>query len=155
MLTILKRFERITVTFLLALLMLAVLSATVELAVILGEQAWKPPRFLLDLNELLEFFGFFLMVVIGIELLETIKAYLDTEVLHVEVVFLAAMVAMARKVIILDYKELDPDVMFGISAVLLALCVGYYLLKKSAAYGPRQSAPGRNMAEEQPGENKT
>jgi len=154
-LNIVKRFERITVTALLALLMLAVLSATVELAIILGQEAWRPPRFLLNLSELLEFFGFFLMVVIGIELLETIKAYLDTEVLHIEVVFLAAMVAMARKVIILDYKALDPEILYGISAVILALCAGYFLLKKSAAFGPQQPTPGRGVGDKETSDTRT
>jgi len=44
----------------------------------------------------------------------------------VEVVFAMALIAVARKVIILDVKELDSLVLIGIAAIVLALSVGYY-----------------------------
>ena len=105
MLEILNKFERVIVHSLLVMLMLAVLSSTVELGVLLVEQFMKPPRlFLLDMSELLPIFSFFLMVLIGVELIEVVKVYLSEDTLHVEVVFLVAMIAVARKVIVLDYK---------------------------------------------------
>ena len=98
MLGILNKFERAIVHSLLIMLMLAVLSSTVELAVLLVEQFMKPPRlFLLDMSELLPIFSFFLMVLIGVELIEVVKVYLSEDTLHVEVVFLVAMIAVGPK----------------------------------------------------------
>lgn len=128
---ILKKFEKVIVLVLLGLMMIAVLAATFELAIILYQQLIKPPRFLLNLEEMLEVFGFFLMVLIGLELLETIKAYLDKDRVHVEVVFLVAIVAAARKIIILDYKTMTPDMLYSISAVIVALGIGYFLVRKA------------------------
>jgi uncharacterized membrane protein (DUF373 family) len=71
------------------------------------------------------------MVLIGLELLETIKAYLEKDTVHAEVVFLVAMVAIARKVIILEYDNLNPMVMVGISTIIIALAVGYYFVKRT------------------------
>jgi uncharacterized membrane protein (DUF373 family) len=71
------------------------------------------------------------MVVIGLELLETIKAYLEQDKVHVEVVFLVAMVAVARKIIILDYKETSAELLLGMSAVIIALSAGFYFCKRS------------------------
>jgi uncharacterized membrane protein (DUF373 family) len=127
----LRTFEKYIVLALLAMMMLAVLVSAVELAVILGEQLLIPPKYLLDLKEILEVFGFFLMVLIGLELLETLKAYLDEDKFHVEVVFLVAMVAIARKVIIMDYLKIEPAMMIGMAAVIIALSVGYYFVKKA------------------------
>ena len=141
MLEILNKFERVIITSLLVMLMLAILSSTVELAVLLVQQLLKPPRlFLLDMSELLPIFSFFLMVLIGVELLEVLKTYLKEESLHVEVVFLVAMIAMARKVIVLDYKHLDPGDLWGIAALILALCAGFYLVKRAL----RDHAPPQN-----------
>jgi hypothetical protein len=46
-----------------------VLLATVELALLIGKDVLTPPLFLLELDELLELFGQFLLVLIGIELM--------------------------------------------------------------------------------------
>ena len=128
---VLNSFEKIIVTALLGLMMLAVFASTVELGIILFQQLAKPPVFLLNLDEMLEVFGFFLMVLIGLELLESIKAYLDKDRLHVEVVFLVAIVAAARKIIILDYKTMTPDMLYAIAAVIVALGIGFYLVRRT------------------------
>jgi uncharacterized membrane protein (DUF373 family) len=128
---VLKTFEKIIVLTLLGLMMIAVLVSTVELAVILFQQLMKPPLFLLNIEEMLEVFGFFLMVLIGLELLESIKAYLNEDRVHAEVVFLVAIVAMSRKVIIVDYREIAPEMLYGIAAVIIALAGGYFLVKRA------------------------
>ena len=128
---VIKSFERIVVLALLGIMMLAVFVSTVELAVIFYEQLMKPPVFFLNIEEMLEVFGFLLMVLIGLELLETIKSYLEDDIVHAEVVFLVAIVAVARKIVILDYKELSPQLLYGIAAVVLALSLGYFLVKRA------------------------
>ncbi len=124
-----KKFERIIVLILMSFMMIAVLIATIEVGVILWQQLVTPPFMLLNVKEMMEVFGFILMVIIGLELLETIKAYLDKHVIHVEVVLLVALVAVARKVIILDYKEVQPMMLFAISALVLSLSVGYFVVR--------------------------
>ena len=61
---------------------------------------------------------------------ETIKAYLDEDVIHAEIVLLVALVAIGRKVIITDFKYSEPQAMYGTAALVLALSVGYYLVKR-------------------------
>lgn len=79
---VLKLFEKIIVWTLLCLMMVAVLVSTIELAFTLFQELMKPPLFLLNIEEMLEVFGFFLMVLIGLELLESIKAYLEEDRVH-------------------------------------------------------------------------
>jgi uncharacterized membrane protein (DUF373 family) len=71
------------------------------------------------------------MILIGLELLHTIKTYLSEESIHVEIVFLVAMIAIARKIIVLELKDLDPLTLLGMAAVILALTAGYYLIKRA------------------------
>jgi uncharacterized membrane protein (DUF373 family) len=126
-----KIFEKVIVVVLIGLMMLAVFVSTVELAKILFQQLMKPPVFLLSITEMLEVFGFFLMVLIGLELLETIRAYLQEDRVHAEVVLLVALVAVSRKVIILKYNELTPEMLYGMSALILALAIGYFLVRRA------------------------
>ena len=51
-----------------------VVLAVADLAWVLVEGVISPPVVLLDVDELLDLFGMFLLVLIGIELLETLKA---------------------------------------------------------------------------------
>ena len=139
MLNLVKHFEKFIIVVLLGLMMFAVLISTIELAIILVQEMMKPPFLLLDMKELLEVFGFFMLVLIGLELLETIVAYLEEEALHVEVVFLVAMVAVSRKIVILDYKETKPELLLGVAAIILALSVGYFCVKRALAI-PKESA---------------
>lgn len=142
---IFKKFEKIIVLALLGLMMLAVFVSTIELAVILFQQLMKPPFLLLNIKEMLEVFGFFLMVLIGLELLESIKAYLQEDRVHAEVVFLVALVAVSRKVIILDYKDMYPGMLFGMSALIIALGAGYFLVRRALClYGSASGQPGRD-----------
>ena len=124
-------FERYTILTIIGMMMLTIAVSTVELGVILVTELLKPPKLLLDLSNLLEIFGFFFMILIGLELLHTIKTYLSEESIHVEIVFLVAMIAIARKIIVLELKDLDPLTLLGMAAVILALTAGYYLIKRA------------------------
>lgn len=126
---IIRELERIVIVALLAMMMLTIVISTVELAVVIYQQIIAPPYLWLDINNMLEIFGFFLMIVIGLELFETIRVYIEEHRIHVEVVMLVAIVAVTRKVIIIDYKEIDPTMNFSIAALIVALCVGFYLVK--------------------------
>ena len=130
---ILKIFEKVIIVTLLVLMMIAVFFATIELAIIIFEQIVNPPFLLLDIAEMLEIFGFFMMVLIGHELLESIKAYLHEDRIHAEVIFLVAIVAVSRKIIILDYKTTTPEMLYGMAAVIIALGLGYFLVRKALA----------------------
>ena len=130
---LLKKFEHYLVIGLLAMMALVVLLSTVELAVIIVERmlSGKPHMFLLDISDMLDIFGFFMMILIGLELIETIKIYLVDESIHVEIICLVAIVAVTRKVIILDLYKLPPVSLLGIAAIILSLCIGYFYLKKA------------------------
>ena len=135
----LRYFEKIITVSLIIMMAVVILLATIELGWIIIKDIITPPILLLDINEMLDIFGLFLLVLIGIELVETIKAYLSERVIRVEVVIIVALIAISRKVIILDVKELSSLTLIGIAAIILALSTGYYLLKKKSLKDGRQS----------------
>ena len=70
------------------MLAVVVVLSTLHLGVLIAQEIWRPPRFLIAVQDLLEIFGYFLLVLIGVELLETLKAYVKKDVIHVRVVLL-------------------------------------------------------------------
>ncbi len=126
----LKKFEHIIVLSLITMMVIVVVLATVELGWIIIRDIVTPPVILLEIDELLEIFGFFLLVLIGIELLETIKAYLLTNVIHVEIVLEVALIAIARKVIILDINKYDSLTLVGIAALIAAVALAFLVIKR-------------------------
>ncbi len=131
MLKFLKKFERLIVIALIVMMAATILLATIELAWLIIKDVITPPVILLEIHELLDIFGLFLLVLLGIELVSTLKTYLTENEIHVEVVFAVALIAIGRKVIILDVKELSSLSLIGIAAIIISLSVGYFLVKRT------------------------
>lgn len=138
----LRGFERLIIIALIAMMGVVILLSTVELGWKIVQDVITPPVLLLEIEELLDIFGFFLLILIGVELLETIKAYWSEHVVHVEIVLEVALMAVARKVIILDVKELPSLTLIGIAAIIVALAVAFWL-ERHFRHTFRDSAPGR------------
>lgn len=129
----LELFERLIVGSLILMMIVVILLSTIELGRLLVLDIFSPPHYLLDINELLDVFGFFMLILIGVELLETIRAYLNEHEVHVEIVLEVALIAVARKVVIIDVKEYSPETLLAIAAIVLSLAVAYYLQKQLRA----------------------
>ena len=137
MMKLIANIERWVVLGLLVLMLLVVVASSIELAIIIVQAALEnrvsdePAYLILDINELLSIFGFFLLVLIGLELLASVKMYLEDDIVHVELVMLIALIAVSRKIIVIDYAKIDGVTVLGIAALVLVLSVGYYLMKRS------------------------
>lgn len=131
MLRYLEKFERIVNWSLLVLMASVVLLATIELAWILVKDVLTPPVFMLEIHELLELFSLFLLVLIGIELLHSVKTFIFRREIHLEAVLTVAMIAVARKIIVLEPKEWPEGTLLGLAALVLALAIGYYVMQRS------------------------
>ncbi len=138
---ILKKFirfvERSIIKVLVILMSLLLVLATIELAWVLGSSVYNSndEHLVINLDNLMNVFGVVLLVVIGIELLDTIKVYFRKHVIHVEVVMLVAIIAIARKVIVMDIEYHTGMDFIGIGAIMLALAGGYYLIKRGGGCG--------------------
>ena len=138
----LRCVERCVVISLIAMMVVVVVLSTIELGYLIIKDLITPPYAMFEIDELLDVFGFFLLILIGVELLETIKAYLADHVVHVEIVLEVALIAVARKVIILDVKEHSSLTLLAIAALIVALAVAYYIQKRIRPGAPPAGGPG-------------
>lgn len=132
MLKILDRVRKYIAIALLGLMAIIVVSATLEVAYQIVINMFEPPGFFIGVQDLFGIFGLFLMVLIGLELMTSIQMYLDHNSIHAELMLLVAITAITRKIVILDATKIDPMIMFGIGAVIIALALGYYLVRRSS-----------------------
>lgn len=130
-----NKFEKLIYAVLMVLLIVVLLAAIVDLVWLMFKSLVLESPALLESHELITVLGAFLLVLIGVELLDTIKAYFIENTIHVEIVILLAIIAMARKVILLDPTgisgyEFGFELM-GIGVIMVGLGAGYYLIKKA------------------------
>jgi uncharacterized membrane protein (DUF373 family) len=131
MLNILKKIETILVAVILLMLSVILVLALIDIVHEIVRMVSQSPILVIDANNLMELFSLFLIIIIGLELLETVKAFLKDDVVHIELVILVAIIAIARKVIVWDFNKYDEWELIGLAIMVTSLSLSYYLLKKS------------------------
>lgn len=129
-----KKFETIIISILLFVLMFIVLLLTAEFIMLLisGLDTYEEITSIELLQKSAQStFAGFLLVLLGIELMQTVKMYLTENKIHVEIVLVVAMIAVGRHIIQLDFHHEDPLTLIGIAALVSGLAFGYFLIKKA------------------------
>ncbi len=123
---------RHSIRLLAVLMVLVIFWCVADVVLVLYERLSSPPFLLLDFNDIFVVFAAFLAVLIAIEIFANITLYLRDDVIHVKLVIATALMAIARKVIVLDLSQISPEYLYGIGVVVLALGVTYWLVSSKA-----------------------
>lgn len=121
----------VLVSKLLSLFMVVVIVAAIlDLGFFLVRELFTTPHG--KFNAILfEIFGLFLNILIALEILENITGYLKKHVLQVELVIVTSLIAIARKIIILDLQKVTGIDIIGLGIAILALSISYLIIKFS------------------------
>jgi len=120
----------VIVSKLLSLLMVIVIFATLaDLAMFVFRQILSPGGSFSKI--LFEVFGLFLNVLIALEILENITGYLKKHIVQVELVIATSLIAIARKIIILDLKVTEGIEIIGLGIAVLSLSISYWIIRTS------------------------
>ncbi|MBD3155789.1 MAG: phosphate-starvation-inducible E-like protein [Candidatus Aenigmarchaeota archaeon] len=122
--------EKVIFFVLTMMMLLVVILSTVKMGYVIITRMFSQ-NFFIDLNGLTEIFGLFLLVLVGIELLETIKSYIFKNEVHLQVVLMTAIIAISRKIILIDFDKMDPVSLVGIGVILVALSISVYITRFS------------------------
>jgi uncharacterized membrane protein (DUF373 family) len=120
----------VAVRILAVIMVVVIFGGVIDVLLVLYQRMMEPPRFFLTISDILATFGAFLAVMIAIEIFENLTLYLRKDVIHVEIVMATALMAIARKVIVLDYKVNSAEYVWATGAVVLAASIGYWLVVK-------------------------
>ncbi|ATJ82477.1 phosphate-starvation-inducible PsiE family protein [Halomonas beimenensis] len=127
---ILHRIIRVGVKVLAVLMVGVIIWGIFDVVYVLYQQLIQPPFLLLEVGDIFRLFGAFMVVLIAIEIFINIRLYLGTNVLPIQLVIATALMAIARKVIVLDIDTIAAEYVFAIAAVVLALGVTHWLVAR-------------------------
>jgi len=94
---------------------------------------------LLSIFKLMDIFGFFLLILIGIEVFETNKAYVTNNEIRVEIVLLVRIMAIAREVIILEISKIPSLSMIGMGVIIIGLAGRCDLIRRAKGENAKKS----------------
>jgi uncharacterized membrane protein (DUF373 family) len=137
----LRNVIRFAVRVLAIMMTLVILWGVLDVGWVIYQRLVTPPMYLLEIDDMLATFGAFMAVLIAIEIFVNITIYLRDDIIHVKIVMATALMAIARKVIILDFKEVDVMSVFAIAATIFALSIGYWLLNLKMITLPPRAYP--------------
>ncbi|KOR37029.1 hypothetical protein AM228_09585 [Planktothricoides sp. SR001] len=113
----------------LSLVMIFIIIVSVgDLILVVAKDFLDTPDIFLD-KTLFKIFGLFLDILIALEVLENITAYLRKHVVQVELVIVTSLVAVARKIIIFDFSKLKGLDLIGLGLAIFALSISYWIVR--------------------------
>ncbi|WP_444999758.1 phosphate-starvation-inducible PsiE family protein [Halomonas mongoliensis] len=121
---------RQAIKLLAVLMVLVIIWGVLDVIYVLYTKFVSPPVLLFEVSDIFVIFGAFMVVLIAVEIFVNIRLYLGTNILPIRLVVATALMAIARKVIILDIATVTAMEMLAIAAVVLALGVTHWLVGK-------------------------
>ena len=130
------RFERALAKVLSSALTMVVVVATVQLLLLLGQDLfdlqvnWTGDGLIRLLDEIL-------VILIALEVLQNLTAYLREHTVQIELVLVTALTAVARKVIVMQPGvQKNPSELIGLGVSVLSLAAAYWLVRQSHLIRP-------------------
>lgn len=126
-------FESFISKLLAIAMVIVILVAVWDLGVVLLQSIVLKPTPFLN-KALLEVFGFFLTLLIALELLQNITAYLRDHQVQLELVIVTSLTAVARKIILLDLDKISGPKVIGLGIVVVALSLSYWIVRVTRSW---------------------
>ena len=129
---LIRIFQKYILSTLLIVMGVVVVVTSIELVIGVVRAILDPPL-LLTTSELTRIGALFLTVLITVELFGILEVMLLENVVHVEFVVAVALIAAAREVLLVEFTSVAPLKLVGLATLILALGVGYYLIKRTGS----------------------
>jgi uncharacterized membrane protein (DUF373 family) len=132
--SLVEKGKRVVAGVLLVLMFIVLIVAVIELvwvplATLFPGLPGGAGSVLMTEKQMLDTFGVFLSVLIAMELVETVEVYFKDHEVHAEIVLLVALIAIARKVVLLDLHEYSPWTIMALAALFVGLAAAYVAVR--------------------------
>ncbi|GGW86378.1 phosphate-starvation-inducible PsiE family protein [Alteromonas halophila] len=122
---------RFAVKLLAILMVIVIFFGIADVIYVLYQRLIADPVYLLNISDIFETFAAFLAVLVAIEIFVNIRIYLRGYDFPVKLVVATAMMAVARKIIVLDFAKIEAMEVFSLGAIMLALGITYGLMLRT------------------------
>ena len=127
----LQKVILISIKLLACFMTLTIVWSVLDVGIDLFRKAIEPPFLFIHIEELLASMGSFLVVLIAVEIFVNILLYLRKDMGHLKLVVATALMAIARKIIIMDYDHVSSWTLLAMGVVIVALGIAYWLIHNS------------------------
>jgi uncharacterized membrane protein (DUF373 family) len=79
------------------------------------------------------FFG----ILLWLEILQSVRVFAKDHSVKLKIILIVGIIAVTRKILLLDMSEVEPMTEFAVAALIVALSLGYFLISKSDAEAER------------------
>jgi len=130
----LGKFEVAVFYFLTAIIVLYIAVEVIELIYQFGkaliERQENSTRLLISKEQTAKVLPVFFNILIAVELIDTFSVYIKEHHIKVQSILLIGLIAIGRKLLVLDIGHSEGIQNIGLAAIIISLAVGYYLLKR-------------------------
>ncbi|MBY5943684.1 phosphate-starvation-inducible PsiE family protein [Photobacterium rosenbergii] len=116
---------RLAVKCLAVLMVVVIYFGIADVLYVLYQRLTSDPLYLLDISDIFETFAAFLAVLVAIEIFVNIRIYLKSYEFPLKLVIVTALMAVARKIIVLDFNKIESAEAFSLGAIMFALGLTY------------------------------
>jgi uncharacterized membrane protein (DUF373 family) len=127
-LRVIDRYELLVNAIVLLMMAVVLLALLIGLGLEIWQSFTTLPLFQFSTAQAFSVFGDLLLILVGLELMHTVKIYLQDHTVHVELILVVALVAVARKVIVASPQEYTPVTLIGFALLIFSLAASYALL---------------------------
>ena len=129
-------FEKCVLVAAQILLMAVILAMVIQLWVMFGSAIVGQLSSIDSVPELMKAvqtaFSGVLLIILGLELMETLRVYFKSHRIRLETILAVAIIAIGRHVINLDVEHMAGSSLLGIAAIVLSLAGGFFLVRCKA-----------------------
>ncbi len=137
------RFENLIRRTVLVFLGIVVTLGAIQSFVLMGRNTWSVVSRIQDVGDMqdaaMHAFAGALLVVLGLELMESVRADAGSHRRRLELVLAASLIGVGRHVLLMDLHHVDGLQLVGAAAILGALAGSYWLVRRSSL--PSEEAP--------------
>ena len=111
------------------LMTLSLILASVHLIYLIYERLVAPPYLIIEVTTLYEAFNLVLIIAVGYELTKSLILIISSDSIPTVPIIQIAIIAVANKIITLDTKHSDANLIIGLAVLIAALGMTHFLLK--------------------------
>ncbi len=129
--TVILKINKNVIRFLIGIMTFSLILGSLHLVYLVVQKALDPTPFfiLLDVTDLLSIFNLVLIIAVGYELIKSLVLIITSEEIPTVPIVQIAIVAVANKIITLDLKHSDPNMIIGLALLISGLGLAYFLMK--------------------------
>lgn len=124
-------YHNIVAVILIIILAVLVVVSIPSIVIVLVEELTSEPVWIMDVEKIRTVLDLTIWVLIIIELIDSIKVYLEQHALHLEAILSISLIAMARKIIAVRLRDYEPVMVLGMAALVIALGTTYYFVRRA------------------------